>query len=217
MKRYKAVLFDLDGTLIDTIQDIAYHVNTLLEQNGKSPRPYKDYYGFVGWGIKEAIRMAFEGDIKDTRLDELKTEMFNLYNETPIIHTTLFEGIPKLLDTLNENKIPIAILSNKADEITVKIADLLLKKWDFAHVRGARKGIPKKPHPLSALEISRELNIPAEDILYVGDSDVDIKTARRAGMFPLGVSWGYRDISVLKRAGAQVIADKPEEIYAYLN
>ncbi len=208
----KSVIFDLDGTLIDSIQDIADCTNEMLAQNGFSIHPVENYIQWIGNGARLLIERAVP-EVKDpVVIDKLLTDYLALYAEKYNIKTSIYPGMDSFLDTLVKNNISISILTNKPHAETLKIADFYLKKWPFQYIFGQRKDIPKKPDPKVALEIASEVGVKPSDILFVGDSSTDIKTAVAAGMQHVGVSWGYGTVESMKEAGATRIIDHVVEL-----
>lgn len=215
---FKAIICDLDGTLLDTLQDLTLSVNAVLERHG-FPRHTADAYRlFIGDGIEMLLRRALpagrevEGACMAAPVEEMVEAFREEYRRRWADHTLPYPGIAELLDHLQEREIPKAILSNKPHEATVKMVERLLPSWDFAAVWGARKGVANKPDPASALDLARKIRVKPEEVVFLGDSAVDMKTAAAAGMFPAGALWGFRDAAELSAAGAALLAAKPGEI-----
>ena len=207
----RAILFDLDGTLLDTLEDIAAAANLALERQGLPTHPPEAYRQFIGGGVAllcqralPAARRADEALIARC-VDDFRAAYDLCWN----VRTRPFDGIPPLLDALTARGLPLAVLSNKPNDFTRRCADQYLLHWPFPAVLGQRDGVPPKPDPAGALEVATLLNLPARDILYVGDSAVDMETARRAGMRPIGVAWGFRPTAELLASGAEAIIDHP--------
>jgi phosphoglycolate phosphatase len=216
--RIRAIIFDLDGTLLDTLEDIASSMNRVLETMGFVPHPIEDYKLLVGDGIanlvKRALPESFAGNDEIVRraLGLMKRE----YSKSWRLHTRPYEGVPELLDELQSRGIPMAILSNKNHEFTVEMVSALLSKWRFYPVLGQRPGLPLKPDPQGALEISRTLGIAPGDFLYLGDTGTDMRTASSAGMYPVGALWGFRSEEELKKGGARRLISHPTELVRLL-
>lgn len=212
--KYKAVIFDLDGTLLNTLDDIADSMNFALRSVGFVEHSVDDYREIVGNGVinlvKSSIPQEFCNDEETIKMcfDLLCDE----YKERWDRKTCLYKGIADMLDGLQKLSIPLNILSNKPDEFVQEIVDKFLDRWSFANIFGARDGVAIKPDPISAIEIAKNLNIVPSDIIYVGDSDVDIKTAISAEMFPVGVSWGFRNVTELFDNGAEIVLGEPLEL-----
>lgn len=217
MLRKKAVIFDLDGTLLDTITDIADAMNRVLAAHGFPVHDRKSYFDFVGAGMDVLVRRALPaGSDHDALVPGLLTCMREEYSRSWREASKPFPGIPGLLDALASRGIPSCVLSNKIESFTRDMVDALLGKWTFFEVRGLDFDKPRKPDPAQALEMAVLMGLEPGEIVFVGDSDVDMQTARRAGMFPVGVMWGYQDRERLVKGGAGVIIEKPEELLEHL-
>jgi len=210
---YKAVIFDLDGTLINSLQDIADSMNRVLTAKGFPTHDYESYRYFVGRGLRNLVGQTLSEEQRtDENISGLYTDLLKDYGKNCLQKTVLYNGIPELLDVLKEKSLKLAILSNKADNFTKKIAGELMSQWPFAEILGSKDGLPRKPEPTGALMVSKTLGVSPEEVLYVGDTSVDMKTAIAAGMFPVGVTWGFRTREELLENGARAIIDKPEEL-----
>jgi phosphoglycolate phosphatase len=213
MNNFQAVIFDLDGTLINSLRDIADATNRILAKHDFPEHPYEAYRCFVGAGLRNLTVNALPDGKKDEHtVDKCFHALLDDYRENYLVKTELYDGIAELLDLLAERKIKMAVLSNKADEITQKIASVLLKPWKFEIIMGHTERFPRKPNPDSALFIAKELDVLPENICYAGDTGIDMETAIRAGMFAVGVTWGFRKRDELERFGARKIIDKPLEL-----
>ena len=208
----KAILFDLDGTLLDTLEDIQSAANAALVPEGFRPITYEETRSRVGWGLRRLVEKSVPPETGDGVVDRVLSELIRAYQTDPIAKSRLYDGIPRLLDTLTKTGMPIAILSNKTHSITEIVVDKLFGRWPFAVVHGAKEGIPHKPDPSSALAISEELGVAPEHIMFVGDTGVDIQTAKGAGMFPVGVAWGFRSLEELRSNGAGATVDTPDDL-----
>jgi phosphoglycolate phosphatase len=215
---FRATLFDLDGTLLDTLTDIAHAANEALAMEGFPARTEADYLRFVGDGIATTLRRALPPDRADDALVGRCEANFQVtYGRGWNVHTRPYAGIPELLDALSAQGILLAILSNKADDFAKQIGETYLAPWPFRAIVGLRKGVPRKPDPTAALEIAATLNVEPASCVFVGDSAVDIQTGRAAGMFPVGVSWGFQTVEMLREAGAGAIIDHPRELLELLD
>ena len=211
--KYHAVIFDLDGTLADTLEDIADNMNRVLAEKGFPVHGYDAYRFHVGSGLKNLVTQCLpESARTDAAIADCHDQMFAKYHLNYINKTRLYDGIPELLDTLSSQHIKLAVLSNKADTLTQKICNQLLKNWKFEVILGASDRFPRKPDPASALFVAGQMGIMPSDIWYLGDSDVDMKTAIAAGFYPVGVSWGFRPKEELAQNGAKRIIDHPLEL-----
>lgn len=218
MSRYECVLFDLDGTLLDTIVDLANSMNTVLNNLGFPMHEVEAYKFFVGDGIKPlAMRALPKGDHQDNNLvDRCVEEMRKEYGQRWADETKMYPGIPELLDALSTKKIKKVILSNKPHDFTLKVVDKFLSSWDFNAVIGAQDNLPKKPDPAGAMQIASQLGIANEKFIYVGDTSTDMKTATAARMYPVGALWGFRTAEELKKSGAAILIEQPLDLLTYL-
>lgn len=212
----KGIIFDLDGTLVNTIADIARVTNFALEKNGFPAHEPKDYECMVGHGLRDLIERALPKDCTNSQKDSVYEVLIREYNEKPVESTLIYPGISGLLLQLNQNSVPFSILSNKLHDITLKIIPILFENIRFSTVLGSRNSVPKKPHPQAAFEISQKMGLSPENIYFVGDSETDIKTAQAAGMIPIGVSWGYRSVEQLRACGSKHIVDSADQILEIL-
>ncbi|MCL2382376.1 MAG: HAD family hydrolase [Treponema sp.] len=211
--KYKGIVFDLDGTLVDTIEDIAASMNRALDCHGFPGHTPDQYKEKVGWGIK---RLAFLSLPENARSEEtaarVAADSARFYSETPLVHTRPYPGIPELLGELVRKKIKLVVLTNKPDPVAQKVVAGLFPSGTFSSVRGEVAGKPRKPDPACVWELLVELDITPADVIFTGDSEIDIKTALACGSFPLGVSWGYRPRATIEEAGARQIIDRPGEL-----
>ena len=209
----RAIIFDLDGTLLNTITDIGNCANTVLESWNLPVHPISRYAELVGDGLTNLARKVLPpehtGEQTVVRfIDEYRVHYQARWNET----STWYPRIPQLLRELSKREILMAVLSNKRDDFTKVCVSSFFPDIIFQEVRGERVGIPIKPDPQSALEIAESLNVRPEHCIFVGDSEIDIETGKRAGMTSVGVLWGFRPRRVLEEAGATILVDRPEEI-----
>jgi phosphoglycolate phosphatase len=214
---YRAAVFDLDGTLLDSLNELGIAANTILEKNGFPTHPLERYKLFVGEGAEILMRRALGEKASDDAivsrcLSEFLTEYHNLCGR----YASLYPGIPELLDTLCKRGLKLAVLSNKPHHLTLKNIDLFLKEVPFELVLGHRDGIPKKPDPHGAFEILDHLKIKPEECLYLGDTAIDMKTAAAAGLYPVGVLWGFRDKEELLANGARTLINHPLDLMRLL-
>jgi phosphoglycolate phosphatase len=210
------VIFDLDGTLADTLRDIADAMNDVLMAAGMPDHPYSTYPGFVGGGVKVLVERATPSD-QQHRLDELREAFRERYFAQLILHTQAYAGIERLLDELTSRSITLAVLSNKPDAATRHIVRELFGSSRFASVHGQRDGIPKKPDPSAVLDMAQELGSAPARCAFVGDTAIDMTTATRAEMLPVGVLWGFRDRDELIGAGARHLLDEPADLLRLLS
>ncbi|RBQ25860.1 MULTISPECIES: HAD family hydrolase [Arcobacteraceae] len=205
------VIFDLDGTLLDSIEDIAVSMNKVLESLNLPMHDIKDYKYFVGSGVDVLVENAlgkFSKEIKDEAIKRFKIE----YDGKLHSKTIPYEGIYELLDELKKLNYNLAVLSNKPHEFTVSYVNHFFKDYGFKEVHGQKDNVPKKPNPQAAIEIAKSLNAPCEKVFFVGDTKVDMQTAKSANMLAIGVLWGFRDEQELREFGADFIVKTPLEI-----
>lgn len=187
----RAVLFDLDGTLVDTLQDIAEAMNRVLADAGLELLPIEAYRDHVGWGARDLMRRALPA-AEQARIEEHLAAFRVHYYAKPLGSSALYPGIGELLDELERRAVPMGILTNKPEEPALKVVGALMGEVPFREVRGAREGVPPKPDPTALLEVAEVVGAPPEGCLYLGDTEVDVQAARAAGMTPIGVRWGFR-------------------------
>ena len=215
--KYAAVIFDLDGTLLDTIEDLADSMNAALQGEGHAVHAIDTYRYFVGDGIENLVRRALPESARDEEsVNRGKAAMESEYNKRWNAKSRPYTGVPELLDQLTQRQIPIAILSNKPEPFTLLAVNELLSPWTFFPIRGARPDTPRKPDPTGALVVAEELGVVPGKCLYLGDTDTDMKTAVGAGMYALGATWGFRPGEELLRTGAQILLDEPMELLELL-
>jgi phosphoglycolate phosphatase len=218
MTHHSCVLFDLDGTLVDSLADLADSMNRVLTRQGLPSHPVQAYRYFVGEGIVKLVQRALPVEARQPDLiEECVREMREEYALHWADTTKPYPGIAELLDALTARQIEMAILSNKPDELTREVVRTLLPKWHFAVVAGARETIPRKPDPAGALRIADLLHRNPADFLYLGDTNTDMQTARGAGMFAIGALWGFRTAEELKKNGAQTLLSVPIELCRLLD
>lgn len=215
--RFKAVLFDLDGTLVDTIEDIGNAMNTVLSRFGFPGHGIQEYRYMVGWGMKDLVRRALpEGSGDDELRKKMADAMSAEYEANAVVRTRPYEGIPDLLEALTEKGLLLAVLSNKPDPLTRLVVRETLDGVPFAAVQGSLPGVPLKPDPASALSIARDISVDPEQMLYLGDSGIDMRTAVAASMFPVGALWGFRTEFELIDEGAKTTISSPLELLELL-
>lgn len=214
--KYKALIFDLDGTLLHSIADIAVSMNSVLSEQSLPTHHEKTYQNFIGSGLKNLVRKALPQNARDEQTVEKHfARMLEVYNQNCTIKTKPYNGIIELLDQLKKTNLKLAVLSNKAHHFTQKIVAEILPNY-FNIVQGLQTESTKKPNPANAQHICETLYVEPQNTLFVGDSDVDIQTAINAGMDSVGVLWGYRSKKQLLEAGANYVIGKPAELLAIL-
>jgi len=216
-KSYYAILFDLDGTLLDTLYDIGNAMNHVLAVAGLPVHSLDDYRYFVGDGAAELVRRTLpENKRGEAEIQQYLEAFKKYYGQHWQALTRPYEGIPEMLDALTRSGMKMAILSNKPHDFTRMCVDELLSDWRFDAVFGLRESVPRKPHPAGALEIAECLDLAPTEFLYLGDTAIDMKTAQAAGMFPLGALWGFRSREELIGSGAEAVIHHPLEIIELL-
>ena len=214
---YQAVIFDLDGTLLDTLEDIGDAANRVLSARGFPVHPIDAYRFFVGNGVAVLITRALPEDQRDAETVRSCLEAYRAdYGRHWNVKTRLYDGVSAMLDALTTRDLKLAILSNKPHEFSQECVREFLSTWSFDVVFGQRDGVPLKPDPTGALAIAHTLGIPSAAFLYLGDTAVDIKTAIAAGMTPVGVLWGFRSMEELRESGATILIEQPLEILGLL-
>jgi phosphoglycolate phosphatase len=209
--QFAAALWDLDGTLLHTLEDLGDSLNEALAEEGLPGHTFEDYRLMVGNGQRLLVTRALPQDRRDPEQVERVYQKFTLrYRANQCRKTHPYPGIPELLMDLKVRGFRLAVLSNKNQDSTTAVVDHYFPGL-FEVAWGLRPGRPAKPDPTAALALAEALGLPPDRIIYVGDSDVDMKTALRAGMWPVGVTWGYRKRADLAAAGAASLIDSPAE------
>ncbi len=210
---FKAIIFDLDGTLIDSLEDLCNAANRVLKKNNFPTHKMEKYRYFVGEGVVALITRALPDEIKNEDIiNSCVGEFREEYRKSWNIKTKPYEGIAEMLDLITLRGLKMAVLSNKPDYFTKKCVAAFLPNWKFDRIIGQRDDVSKKPDPAGAKEIAEYLAVSPSEIIYVGDTPIDMETAIAAGMLPVGVLWGFRPEDELKKSGAHIVIQKPEEI-----
>lgn len=209
----KTVIFDLDGTLLDTIQDIGGTCNIILNRHGYPSLPTKTYCYYVGKGVRHLMTRLFEHfDIDDTLFDVFMKQYFDVYPVESTKHTDIYDGINELIIGLKEMGVSVNVLSNKPHIQVQEIMPYYFKNQPFELMYGKHDGIDPKPNPALLFKMMNQLGVKKEEVLYVGDTKTDIETALNADLSSVGVLWGFREEKELVEAGALHIVSKPNEI-----
>ena len=205
------IIFDLDGTLFDSLEDLKNSLNIVLKRHGLPQHSSADYQNYIGSGMKVLVDRAVPEDYleKELILEEFLVEYGNRYYE----YSRPYEGVVELLIELNKRDIPIAICTNKRQDYTDDIIKRFFSEVDLVDVVGDRLDGLTKPNATYTKEIAKKMNIDPSEILFVGDSDIDMQTSLNANMQGIGVSWGFRSVEELKAAGAKAIINSPEDIF----
>ena len=215
--QFKAVCFDLDGTLLDSLADLANCTNKILLKRGFPEHPEDAYRYFVGDGAKMLMTRVLPEEIRNESLiEECRQDFETAYRECWDEQTVPYENIPELLNALYRRKLKLTVLSNKPHEFTLLAVNNLLPSWDFEMILGQREGVPHKPDPAGMLEICEKLKIPSSSFMYLGDTATDMKTSVAAGCFSVGVLWGFRSEEELRDNGAKAIVKDPLDVLELL-
>ena len=216
--KFSAVLFDLDGTLLDTLTDLAEAANAALAARGYPLHPVAAYREFVGDGVEMLARRILP--VARTAPEEvaaLVADFRGQYAGNWHNATRSYDGINEMLDVIAARGLPMLVLSNKPDDFTRLMVDHYFARWQFAAVAGVREGMKPKPDPAAALAMVRALGAAPAEVLYLGDTGTDMKTAAAAGMFPAGALWGFRPREELLRDGARILVEHPRAVGMLLN
>lgn len=215
---YRGLVFDLDGTLLDTLQDIGEAMNRVLARHGFPEHRMDSYRYLVGRGVTQLVRSALpvEAAREELVIQGVLADLRNEYTVQQEKHTALYPGIADLLDRLSESNYKLAVLSNKPHELTQQVVRRHLGRWDFVTVLGAREGVPVKPDPAAVYDVLADLQLTGREVLYLGDTDTDMQTAERSGLVAVGVEWGFRKRDELLRSGARYIIRHPMDTLTIL-
>lgn len=211
----KACIFDLDGTLVDSLESIHYSVNATLEELGLKQITKEQCQAFVGNGARYLMERSLEaaGDSELKYLEKAMEIYMRIFEMGCVYHVKPYKGVRELLMKLKEKGVRLAVLSNKPHMQTLQVVCSVFGKDIFDYVQGQCEEIPRKPDPMAVYIIADKLGIAKEDILYIGDSETDMQTGHAAGLKTVGVSWGFRSREALKMSGADSVVDRAEEIY----
>ena len=209
--KYQLAIFDLDGTLLNTLEDLADSVNHIMRQFGYPERSLSEVRSFVGNGIRKLIERSAPEDTPAEEIDRMFERFKEYYGAHCADKTRPYDGIMELLDTLQKQGIKLAVVSNKADYAVKALCEQYFPGI-FDEAVGERMGIARKPAPDTVNEVLKNLQIDKSLAVYIGDSEVDVQTARNAEMDCIAVDWGFRDTSVLKEAGAETIVSTPKDL-----
>jgi phosphoglycolate phosphatase len=207
-KRISGLVFDLDGTLVDSLDDIVLHLNAALAERDLPPRSRVEISEWVGYGADHLVVRAVPHPemVADTLL-----RFREHYAARPVVHTHVFEDLVAVLDEIAKGR-KLAVLSNKPHDLTVRVCEQLLGRWPFAVIAGQRSGKAHKPDPAALLEVAAELAIDPKECVMIGDSEVDVATGRAANVSTIAVSWGLRAVDILAAAGPDHLVHSPSEL-----
>jgi phosphoglycolate phosphatase len=212
---FDGVIFDLDGTLVDTLEDIADAMDRVLAQEGVRGHSYAEYRYLIGHGIRNLVTESLPAELRsEERVARCYERMIEDYGRHSLVKTRVYDGVPELVRELRAAGVPLAIHSNKADAPTQAIVAALLDPADFVQIAGARPDAPLKPDPAVALAIAARFGLPPGRVAYLGDSLVDMRTATAAGMVAVGAAWGFRTPEELTESGAAAVIGAPLDLLA---
>jgi phosphoglycolate phosphatase len=216
--RIQGVVFDLDGTLLNSLRDIAEAANSVLRAHGFPEHPVESYRHFIGEGVAQLCRFLFPPEhCSESMISQYGEQFRAQYEQHWDVHTVTYSGVDELLDELASRSIRMAVLSNKPHSFTMKCVDKYLARHSLTPVLGQREGTPRKPDPAGALEIAEALGIAPDRFLFLGDSRIDMETATRAGMHAIGALWGFREADELTQSGAKVLIERPAALLSVLD
>jgi phosphoglycolate phosphatase len=215
--KYRAVIFDLDGTLLNSLEDLADSMNQTLSAFGLPEHSVEAYRFFVGDGIEKLVLRAAPQSANDPELKrQILQRMREEYKKRWANKTRPYEGIPELLNNLSNQKVKMAVYSNKPHEFTELCVTKLLPAWNFDRVYGVNENNPRKPDPTVPLRIAKIFRTEPKDFLYLGDTATDMKTALAAGMVPVGALWGFRSKEELLASGTKTLIEHPMHLIELL-
>lgn len=208
----KAIIFDLDGTLIDSLIDIALCANIVLKEFNLPTHDIDAYRNFLGGGASFLMKNCMPKNSSEELLKKVLDRFKVVYDDELHTNTKPYEGIYDLIKELKQKGIKIGVLSNKPHYFTCKYVEEFFGEFNLDEVHGQKEEVAKKPDPKAAIDIANSFNISCENIFFVGDSDVDMNTAKNANMIPIGVQWGFRGPEELIEHGAKYIVKTPKDI-----
>jgi phosphoglycolate phosphatase len=212
MNVIKGYIFDLDGTLLDTLDDLTFATNHVLLQYGYAQKTREEVRYLVGEGIKRLLEKATGHRAQSGQMEEMVGVFMEYYGSHLIVNTRAYAGIHQMLETLVSLNIPLAVFSNKSHEFTVQLIRHFFQDIPFCMIEGKRENVPAKPDPTGALCIIEAMKLPAAEVAFVGDTRTDMETSVNSGTFPIGVTWGFRPEAELLEYGAKMILNKPDEL-----
>ncbi|MCF8041628.1 MAG: HAD family hydrolase [Desulfarculaceae bacterium] len=211
--KFSGLICDLDGTLLDSIADLGESMNTVLAADGLPRHPISAYRLLVGDGVEMLAERSLPPRLRSPGMvTEMARRMREVYSGRWGVHTRPYEGIEEMLAQAHQAGVTLAVLSNKVDDFTRDMISHFFPQVPFAQVVGAKKGVPNKPNPQSAQKLAQDIGLEPEKCIFLGDTKVDMETAVGAGMFPVGVLWGFRDEKELNGAGAKRLLAHPSDL-----
>lgn len=216
MKKYDTIIFDFDGTLLDTLKDLMSSVNFVLNKYDFPCRNIDEIRGFVGNGVARLIELSIPEGLNNPKYEECLVDFRNHYSVNMQNNTDSYEGINEILEQLSKEGYKIGVASNKFDEALKELNKVYFGKYIKVAI-GQSEKLRKKPAPDIVFKVLEELGSTVDKAIYVGDSEVDVKTAKNSGLICVGVTWGFRDKEVLKQEGADYIIDKPKQLFKIID
>ena len=215
----KLCIFDLDGTVLDTVSTIGYYGNYALKKNGIKEIPVEEYKFLAGTGIKNLIKnmLNFRNCYTEELFDKVFYDYDTAYNKDVTKNTTIFAGLKETLDKIKKTGVKIAIVSNKPDYATKDVVLKLYGENYFDFVAGQSEGFKLKPDPSLVLNVVSDFGAEKEECIYVGDTSTDMQTGKNAGLYTVGVLWGFRGAEELLQNGADILIENPEELYGIVS
>lgn len=210
--KYKGIIFDLDGTLLDTIEDISDSVNIVLEEEGEETFSYDEFKLKIGGGFRNLITRCFPDRESDEEIDRLLERLKSVYEDNYMNKSKPYDGIEELIDVLVDKGVKLGINSNKREEYTINLVDKIFPDVEFVKVTGQTDDRDVKPDPTGARLVLDSMGLDESEVLYIGDSNVDVLTGHNLGAKVVGVDWGFRGEEELKKYGADYIAYSPMDI-----
>jgi len=215
--KYDALVFDLDGTLLNSAEDIADSLNQVFQEHDLPVFPLSVYRDKIGGGLSELLENLIPGKLDDDLKTVLRTRFHVVYENYWDKKSTLYDGIDEMLNLAPDYSKKMAILSNKPEHFTLKIIQNLFSSWDFAWVKGSSTAFPNKPHPDSLLHFMKSYSCQPDRTVMIGDTPIDIETAKNAGCISVGVAWGFRPKEELVNASPDFLLEDPSELSQFLN
>lgn len=211
---YKACILDIDGTLLDSVESIAYVANQVMATYGLPSQPVEAFNYFAGDGADELMKRTLRasGDTELIHYEEGRTLYREIFARDPLYKVTAFDGMPETLEELTRRGVRLAVLSNKPHLAAVGAIEAIYGKECFDIILGQKEGLPRKPSPEGAWMIAERFGIEPGECMYVGDTNTDMQTGKAAGMMTIGVTWGFRDRKELEENHADIIIDHPSEL-----
>lgn len=213
---YNLVVFDLDGTLVDTIPDIADVFNKVLASEGLPGHPESDYRNFLGWGLKRTLELALPSAAGHEKFDSMLDSVIREYHRRPVLLSQVYPGIHELLGFLKNRGVARIVFTNKAELIARNVVDAFFAEGMFSTVIGQRDNYPPKPDPTAFFDYIESHKVKLSSILMVGDTEIDLDTAVNCGISFAGASWGFRSESLLERAGSTDNFPRPGDLHSWL-